>query len=54
MEEEAPNQKKTKNPSQSKPDELKPKAIKWKKKTQIKITKKIHNSLNPRDLKQRQ
>ena len=34
MEEEAPNQKK-KNPSQPKPDGLKPKAIKWKKKPQI-------------------
>ena len=31
MEEEAPNQNTKKNPSQRKPDGLKPKAIKWKK-----------------------
>ena len=36
MEEEAPNPKTKKNPSQPKPDGLKPKAIKWKKKPQIK------------------
>ena len=35
MEEEAPNQQK-KNPSQPKPDGVKPKVIKWKKKPQIK------------------
>ena len=40
MEEEAPNQKTKKNPSQPKPDGLKPKAIKWKKKLQIKKQKK--------------
>ena len=39
MEEEAPNQKK-KNPSKPKPDGLKPTAIKWKKKPQIKKQKK--------------
>ena len=38
MEKQAPNQKK--NPSQPKPDGLKPKAIKWKKKPQIKKQKK--------------
>ena len=36
MEEEAPNQKTKKNPSQPKPAGLKPKAIKWKNKPQIK------------------
>ena len=38
MEEEVPNKKK--NPLQPKPDELKPKAIKWKKRQQIKKEKK--------------
>ena len=40
MEVEDPNQKTKKNPSQPKPDRLKPKAIKWKKKAQIKKQKK--------------
>ena len=40
MEEEAPNQKNKKNPSQPKPNGLKTKAIKWKKKPQIKKQKK--------------
>ena len=40
MEKEDPNQNNKKNPSQPKPDGLKPKAIKWKKKTQIKKQKK--------------
>ena len=40
MEEEALNQKNKKNPSQPKPDGFKPKAIQWKKKTQIKKQKK--------------
>ena len=40
MEEEAPNRKTKKNPSQPKPDGLKAKAIKWKKKPQFKIKKK--------------
>ena len=53
MEIEAPNKKK-KNPSQPKPDGLKPKAIKWKKKPRIKKQKKNHYSLNPTDLNQRQ
>ena len=44
MEEEAPNKKKQKNPSQPKPDGLKPKAIKWKKKPRIKNKK---NSSQP-------
>ena len=39
-EEEAPNTKKKKNPSQPKPEGLKAKAIKWKKKSQIKKPKK--------------
>ena len=39
MEEEAPNQNNKKNPSQPKPDGLKPKAIKWKKKPKIKKDK---------------
>ena len=49
-----PQQKKKKNPPQPKPDGLKPKAIKWKKKPQIKKPKKIHHSLNPTNLNQRQ
>ena len=40
MEEEGTNQKTKKNPSQPKPNGLKPKAIKWKKKAQIKTQKK--------------
>ena len=52
MEEEAPNQKRKKNPSYPKPDGLKLKAIKWKKERQT--TKKNHQSLNPTDLNQRQ
>ena len=40
MEKEATNQKSKKNPSQPKLDGLKPKAIKWKKKPQIKNQKK--------------
>ena len=41
MEEEAPcKSKNKKNPSYPKPDKLKPKAIKWKKKTHIKKQKK--------------
>ena len=39
MEKKAPNQK-TKKPTQTKPDGLEPKGIKWKKKTQIKKRKK--------------
>ena len=55
MEKEAPNEKKQKkNPSQPKPDEIKPKAINWKKKQQIKKKKKIHHTLNPTNLNQRQ
>ena len=54
MEEEAPNQKTKKNPSHSKPDGLKPKATKWKKKRQIKKQKKTHHSQNPTSLKERQ
>ena len=48
MEEEALNQEK-KNPSEPKPDGLKPKAIKWKNKTQIKKQTKNHHTLNPTD-----
>ena len=40
MKREAPNPKNQKNPSYLKPDGVKPKAIKWKKKPQIKKTKK--------------
>ena len=40
MEEKAPNRETKKKPSQAKPDGLKPKAIKWKKKPQIKKQKK--------------
>ena len=40
MEKEAPNQKNKKKQSYPKPDKLKPKAIKWKKKPQIKKQKK--------------
>ena len=40
MEKEDPNQQTKKNPSYPKPDGLKPKAIKWKKKPQIKKQKK--------------
>ena len=52
MEKEAPNQKNKKKIHQLKPNEFKPKAIKWKKKQQIKKTKKIHHSLKPTDLNQ--
>ena len=41
MEKQAPNQKHKKKPSQRKPDELKAKAIKWKKKHEIKKRKKL-------------
>ena len=51
MEKEAPNQKTKKNPSQPKPDELKPKAIKWKKKQQIKKNKKHPSQPKPDGLK---
>ena len=54
MEKEAQIKKTQKNPSQPKPDELKPKPIKWKKKQPIKKTKKLHHSLNPKDLNQSQ
>ena len=54
MEEEAPNPKTKKNTSWPKNDGLKPKAIKWKRKLQIKKTKKIHQSINPTDLNKRQ
>ena len=40
MEEETPNQKTKKNPSQPKPYGPNPKAMKWKKKPQIKKQKK--------------
>ena len=40
MEKQAPNQKHKKKPSQPKPDGVKPKVIKWKKKSQIKKEKK--------------
>ena len=40
MEKKAPNQKTKKKPAQRKPDGLEPKAIKWKKKLQIKKQKK--------------
>ena len=40
MEKQAPNQKTKKNPSQPKPDGLKPKASQWRKKLQIKKQKK--------------
>ena len=40
MEKQAPNQKHKKKPSYPKPDGLKPKVIKWKKKAQIKKQKK--------------
>ena len=51
MEKQAPNQKHKKNPSQRKPDGLKPKAIKWKTKApNQKRKKKIHQTLNPTDL----
>ena len=51
MEEEAPNQKTNTNPSQPKPDGLKPNAIKWKKKNQIKKQKKNPSYLKPDGLK---
>ena len=41
MEEEAPNQKRKKNPSKPKHDVLKSQAIKWEKKNQIKKKKSI-------------
>ena len=44
MEEEAPNQKTKKNPSQPEPDALKPKSIKWKKKLQVEKQKKSINA----------
>ena len=48
MEKEAPNQKtKKKKPSQPKPDGLEPKAIKWKKKLQIKKQKKNPSQPKP-------
>ena len=53
MEKEAARLKTKKNPSKPKPDSLKPKAIKWKKKLQLK-KKKIHENLNPTALNQRQ
>ena len=49
---EAPNPKNKIKTSQPKPDGLKTKAIKQKNKPPIK--KKIHHSLNPTDLNQRQ
>ena len=51
MEEEAPNRKTKKNPSQPKPDGLKPKAIKWKNKPQIKNTKKKPSQPKPDGLR---
>ena len=39
MKKQAPNQKHKKKPSQPKPDGLKPKVIKWKKKLQLKNKK---------------
>ena len=54
MEEEPSIKKTKKNPPHPKSDGLKPKALKWKKKPQIKKTKKIRHRLNPTDLNQRQ
>ena len=54
MEVEDPNQKTKKNPSQPKPDGLKPKARKQKKQYQNQKTKKNPHSLNPTDLNQGQ
>ena len=42
------------NPSKAKPDGLKPNAIKCKKTQEVKEQKKIHRSLNPTALNQRQ
>ena len=45
--EKEPASRKTKNPSKPKPDGLKPKAMKWKKKLKVEKQKKIHQSPNP-------
>ena len=54
MQKDAWSQKTEKNPSEPKPEGLKPKAIKCKKTLEVKKQKEIHRSLNPTDLKQRQ
>ena len=54
MQKEAGIQKTNENPSEPKPDGLKPKAIKCKKTLEFKKQKKIHRSLNPTALNQRQ
>ena len=51
MEKEAGNKKIKKNPSQPMPEELKPKAIKWKRKLQIKKPKKKTSQPKPDGLK---
>ena len=53
MQKDAGSQKKI-NPSEAKPDGLKPKATKWKKPLEVKKQKKTHGNLNPTALKQRQ
>ena len=54
MQKHAGGQKTKKNPLEPKPDGLKPKAIKCKKMQEVKKQKKIHRSLNPTTLNQRQ
>ena len=54
MQKDAEGQKTRKNPSEPKPDGLKPKAIKYKKTVEFKKQTKIHRSLDLRDLNQKQ
>ena len=54
MQKDAAGKKTKKNPLEAKPDGLKPKATNCIKTLQVKKQKKIHWSLNPTALKQRQ
>ena len=51
MEKEAPNQKTKKKPLQPKPDGLKPKTVKWKRKLYIEKQKKKPSQAKPDGLK---
>ena len=54
MKKRIPKSKNKKKPPWPKPEGLKPKAIKRKKKPQIKKQKKKHNTLNPTDFNKRE
>ena len=54
MDKKAASRKTKKNPSKPEPDGLKLNGTKWKRKQEVANRKKIHKSLNPNALNQRQ